>query len=58
MMATAAGHTIAEVERLVPIGGIDPDIVVTPSIYIDQIFQGATHEKRIEQRTNRPKGGR
>ncbi len=30
MMATAADHVIAEVEHLVPIGGIDPDIVVTP----------------------------
>jgi 3-oxoacid CoA-transferase subunit A len=57
MMATAADHVIAEVECLVPIGGIDPDIVVTPSIYIDQIFQGISYEKRIEQRTNRPKSG-
>jgi 3-oxoacid CoA-transferase subunit A len=58
MMATAAEHVIAEVEHLVAIGEIDPDVVVTPSIYVDQIFQGSSYEKRIEQRTNRPKGSR
>lgn len=58
MMATAADHVIAEVERLVAIGEIDPDTVATPSVYIDQIFQGTSYEKRIEQRTNRPKSSR
>jgi 3-oxoacid CoA-transferase A subunit len=57
MMATAAGFTIAEVESLVDPGGIDPETIVTPSVYIDLIFQGTGYEKRIEQRTNRPKSG-
>jgi 3-oxoacid CoA-transferase subunit A len=57
MMATAARVTIAEVEELVPTGTLDPDAVVTPGIYVDAIFQGTSYEKRIEQRTNRPKGG-
>jgi len=57
MIATAADYTIAEVEHLVEPGELDPDAVVTPGIYVDAIFQGTHYEKRIEQRTNRPKGG-
>lgn len=57
MIATAADHTIAEVEHLVSPGELDPDSVVTPGIYVDAIFQGTSYEKRIEQRTYRPKGG-
>jgi 3-oxoacid CoA-transferase subunit A len=55
MMAAAADHTIAEVENLVPVGALDPEAIVTPSVYVDQVFQGSGYEKRIEQRTNRPK---
>jgi 3-oxoacid CoA-transferase subunit A len=57
MFATAADHTIAEVEQLVEPGSIDPDVVVTPGIYVDTIFQGTYGPKRIEKRTNRPQGG-
>jgi 3-oxoacid CoA-transferase subunit A len=57
MMATAADHTIAEVEDLVEVGAIDPEMIITPSVYVDSIFQGTGYEKRIEQRTNRPKSG-
>jgi len=53
MMATAARITIAEVERLVEPGAIDPDHVHTPGIYVRHIFQGAGYEKRIERRTTR-----
>ncbi len=55
MMATAADFVIAEVEELVAVGALDAESVVTPSIYIDRILQGGGYEKRIEQRTNRPK---
>jgi 3-oxoacid CoA-transferase subunit A len=53
VMATAARITIAEVERLVDVGGIEPDSVHTPAIYVNRIFQGARYEKRIEKRTVR-----
>jgi len=53
MMATAARVTIAEVERLVEPGGIDPDHVHTPGIFVRHIFQGSGYEKRIERRTTR-----
>jgi 3-oxoacid CoA-transferase subunit A len=57
MVATAGAITLAEVEELVPPGSIDPDVVVTPGIFIDAIFQGNYGSKRIEKRTNRPKSG-
>jgi 3-oxoacid CoA-transferase A subunit len=57
LMAAAADFTIAEVEQLVEVGELDPETIVTPGIYVDAIFQGSHYEKRIEQRTHRPKGG-
>ena len=53
MMATAAKVTIAEVERLVEVGELEPDMVHTPSVYVKRIFQGELYEKRIERRTVR-----
>jgi len=53
MMATAAKITIAEVEELVEVGQLDPDMVHTPSVYVKRIFQGERYEKRIERRTVR-----
>jgi 3-oxoacid CoA-transferase subunit A len=53
MMATAAKVTIAEVEELVETGTLDPDMIVTPGIYVQRIFQGNGYEKRIERRTVR-----
>ena len=57
LMAAAATVTITEVEELVAPGALDPDAVATPGIYVDAIFQGRDYEKRIEQRTYRPKSG-
>ena len=51
VMATAAAVTIAEVERLVEPGEIDPDHVVTPGIFVKHILRGEKYEKRIEKRT-------
>ncbi|HMI35302.1 MAG TPA: 3-oxoacid CoA-transferase subunit A [Propionibacteriaceae bacterium] len=38
VMATAAALTIAEVQRVVEIGEIDPEVVVTPGIFVDRIL--------------------
>jgi 3-oxoadipate CoA-transferase, alpha subunit len=38
VMATAAALTIAEVKRVVEIGEIDPEAVVTPGIFVDRIL--------------------
>ncbi|MGB6191755.1 MAG: CoA transferase subunit A [Terracidiphilus sp.] len=51
--ATCGKITIAEVEELVPIGGIEPDSVHTPGIYIDRIVHCPNPQKRIEQRITR-----
>ncbi|HZQ22836.1 MAG TPA: CoA transferase subunit A [Terriglobales bacterium] len=53
MMATAAKITIAEVEHLVEVGELDPDMIHTPSVFVNRIFQGEQYEKRIEKRTVR-----
>ena len=52
-MAMAGRITIAEVEELVPAGELDPNQIHTPGIFVQRIFQGVDHEKRIEQRTVR-----
>jgi 3-oxoacid CoA-transferase subunit A len=53
MMATAAKVTIAEVENLVDVGQLDAEMIHTPSVYVNRIFQGELYEKRIEKRTTR-----
>lgn len=52
MMATAGKMTVAEVEEIVEVGGLEADHIDTPGIYVQRLFKGA-HEKRIEQRTVR-----
>jgi len=54
MMAQAGKVCVAEVEEIVETGSIDPDHVHTPSAYVDMIV-ATKSEKRIEQRTTRPK---
>jgi 3-oxoacid CoA-transferase subunit A len=55
LMAMAGKTTIAEVEELLPVGQLDPDQIHTPGIYVHRIFQGVNYEKRIEQRTVKPR---
>ncbi|KSV83356.1 CoA transferase subunit A [Sinorhizobium sp. GL28] len=55
MMATAADFTVAEVEQLVAAGDLNPDGIHTPGIYVDRVVHVANPEKRIEQRTTRPR---
>jgi 3-oxoacid CoA-transferase subunit A len=55
MMAMAGKITIAEVEELVEPGELNPNEIHTAGIFVQRIFQGKGNEKRIEQRTVRPK---
>ncbi len=55
MMATAGAVTVAEVEKLVDVGQLDPDQIATPGIFVDRMLQGAAFEKRIERVTTRPR---
>ncbi|HET6482735.1 MAG TPA: 3-oxoacid CoA-transferase subunit A [Actinoplanes sp.] len=41
VMATAAAVTIAQVSRIVEVGEIDPEVVVTPAIYVDRLVEVA-----------------
>jgi 3-oxoacid CoA-transferase subunit A len=51
VMATAARHTIAEVEELVEAGTLEPDGIHTPGIFVKRLLQGPPYVKRIEKRT-------
>ena len=53
VMATAAKLTVAQVEELVAPGGLDPDHIVTPGIFVQRMVAVPGLEKRIEQRTVR-----
>ncbi|TXD83895.1 CoA transferase subunit A [Subsaximicrobium wynnwilliamsii] len=55
VMCGAAKITVAEVEELVPVGELDPNQIHIPGIFVQRIFEGKNYEKRIEQRTVRPK---
>jgi 3-oxoadipate CoA-transferase, alpha subunit len=39
VMATAAKLTVAEVDSVVVVGGLDPECVVTPGIYVDCVVE-------------------
>lgn len=47
-MATAARITIAEVDEIVETGGLDPESIVTPAIYVSRIIKGDKHEIRFD----------
>ena len=36
-MATAATTVVAQVAEVVEVGGLDPEAVVTPGIYVDRV---------------------
>ena len=50
--ATCGKVCLAEVEEIVPMGSLDPDMIHVPGIYVHRLIQGK-HEKRIENRTTR-----
>jgi len=39
VMAMAAKVTIVEVDRLVPVGELDPEVIVTPHVYVHRIVE-------------------
>ena len=56
-VAMAGKLTVVEVEEIVPLGGLEPDAIHLPGIYVDRIVLNATPEKRIEKRTITEKTG-
>lgn len=57
VVATAGLVTIVEAEVVLDVDFIDPDIVVTPGIYVNRLVRSVPREKDIEQRTTRPRVG-
>jgi 3-oxoacid CoA-transferase subunit A len=55
IMATAARTTIAELDHMVPLGGIDPDEVHLPGIFVHRVIEVPDHEDPFEYRTVRPR---
>ena len=55
MMASAAKATVAQVEHLVAPGELDPDHIITPGIFVKRLIHLQNFDKRIEQRTTRPR---
>ena len=53
LAAMAGKITIVEVEEIVEVGELDPDLIHTPSIYVQRIILGSNFEKRIERKTVR-----
>ncbi|OVZ62443.1 succinyl-CoA--3-ketoacid-CoA transferase [Pigmentiphaga sp. NML080357] len=51
--AMAGKITVAEVERIVENGELDPDQIHLPGIFVHRLVLNANPEKRIEQRTTR-----
>lgn len=39
VMVTAAKVTIVEVDKLVPVGQLDPEVIVTPHVYVNRIVE-------------------
>lgn len=48
VMATAATTTIAQVTEVVGLGDLDPEAVVTPSIYVDRVVQVDARRYTVE----------
>ena len=39
IMAMAAQITVVEVDEIVPVGTLDPEVIITPSIFVDRIVE-------------------
>jgi 3-oxoacid CoA-transferase subunit A len=57
LVAMAGKVTVAEVDRLVGRGELDPDDIHLPGIFVDYVFEAREHANPIEYRTTRPRGG-
>jgi 3-oxoacid CoA-transferase subunit A len=55
IMATAAKLTVAEIEELVEPGTLNPDHIITPGVFVKRMIKLESCDKRIEQRTTRPR---
>ena len=47
IMASAAQRTIVQVDRVVPLGELDPEAVVTPGIFVHRVVEAASVTARV-----------
>lgn len=55
LVATAGRVTVAEAEHVLDDGYLDPDVIVTPGVFVQRLIHATAREKDIEQRTTRPR---
>lgn len=55
LVATAGRLTIVEAENILDDGYLDPNMIMTPGIFVQRLVQATVREKEIEQRTTRPR---
>jgi 3-oxoacid CoA-transferase subunit A len=55
LVAMAADVTVAEVDRMVGRGELDPDDIHLPGLFVDHIFEAREHDNPIEFLTTRPR---
>jgi len=48
IMAAAAKSAIAQVREIVPLGSLDPEVIVTPGIFVQRVVAVGTPDKRAE----------
>lgn len=48
IMAAAATTTVAQVDDVVELGGLDPEAVITPGIYVDRVLELPRHAPATE----------
>lgn len=51
--ATCGRVCVAEVEEIVPAGGLDADAIHLPGVFVNRMIVGAPYDKKIEFRTTR-----
>ena len=48
IMASAAKCAIAQVREIVPLGGLDPEVIVTPGIFVPRVVAGDVATQRAQ----------
>lgn len=48
LMCMAAARTIVQVSEIVPLGGIEPENVITPGIFVDSVVEVANPQQEEE----------
>ena len=51
--ATCGKACVVEVEKIVPVGSLDPDCIHLPGVYVQRMIVGAPYDKKIEFETTR-----